>query len=73
MKSSEPTSTPWNYETSVAQIEAIIASLESGDLPLETVLNQFEEAVQEVHRCEQFFNQGTQRMNLLIETLEEEF
>lgn len=72
MDCSQPTSPPWNYETSVSKIEAMIAKIESGELPLETAFSQFEEAIQEVKKCEKFLNQGTQRMNLLIETLEDE-
>ncbi|MEA5537366.1 exodeoxyribonuclease VII small subunit [Crocosphaera sp. XPORK-15E] len=63
---------PWNYEASVAEVEAIIENLESGDLPLNTVFSQFEVAVQQIRQCEQFLNQGKERMDLLIETLEED-
>lgn len=70
MSSSKQPISSWNYEASVEQVEAMIAKIESGDLPLETVFSQFEVAVEEVRQCEQFLKQGTERMNLLIETLE---
>ena len=72
MDSPKQSSSSWNYEATVAEVEAIIASIESGDLPLETVFSNFEKAVQQIHQCEQFLNQGKQRMNLLIETLEDD-
>jgi exodeoxyribonuclease VII small subunit len=61
----------WNYETAIASIEQMINKIESGDLPLETVFEEFELAVQEINQCEQFLNQGTKKMELLIETLED--
>jgi exodeoxyribonuclease VII small subunit len=72
MDSPNQLSASWNYEASVAEVEAIISTIESGDLPLETVFSQFEDAVQQIRQCEQFLNQGKERMNLLIETLEDE-
>ena len=61
--------TNWNYETGVNEIEAIIDQIEAGDLPLEEVFNQFEIAVEHLHRCENFLRQGKEKMDLLIETL----
>ncbi|MGB5594756.1 MAG: exodeoxyribonuclease VII small subunit [Crocosphaera sp.] len=52
-------------------MEQMINKIESGDLPLETVFEEFELAVQEINQCEQFLNQGTKKMELLIETLED--
>ncbi|MGK7877951.1 MAG: exodeoxyribonuclease VII small subunit [Xenococcaceae cyanobacterium] len=62
----------FNYEETVAEIEQIIRQVESGSLPLEEVFEQFAIAVEHLHQCETFLTQGKQRMNLLIETLEEE-
>lgn len=61
----------WNYETAIAFIEEMIDKIESGNLPLETVFEEFELAVEQVNQCEQFFNQGMEKMELLIETLED--
>lgn len=72
MESPNESSSSWNYEATVAEVEAIIASIESGELPLETVFSNFEKAVQQIHQCEQFLSQGQERMNLLIETLEDD-
>ncbi|MGK7928415.1 MAG: exodeoxyribonuclease VII small subunit [Spirulina sp.] len=62
----------WNYEEAVAEIEAIAAKIESGALPLEEVFDQFEVAVKQLHQCETFLNEGKERMDLLIETLEDD-
>ena len=61
----------WNYETAIASIEEMINQIESGNLPLETVFEEFEVAVQEINQCEQFLNLGVEKMNLLVETLED--
>ncbi|MCH2246902.1 MAG: exodeoxyribonuclease VII small subunit [Crocosphaera sp.] len=53
-------------------MEALIEKIESGDLPLETVFSKFEIAVQQIQQCEQFLSQGVKRMELLIETLEDD-
>ncbi len=72
MNSPNQPSEVWNYEETVAEVEEVIASLESGELPLETVFSQFEQAVEQIHQCEQFLTQGKERMDLLIETLEDD-
>ena len=72
MSSSRETEPNWNYEASVAEIEALIEKIESGDLPLETVFSKFEIAVKQIQHCEQFLEQGVKRMELLIETLEDD-
>lgn len=59
----------WNYETTVAIVEGIIADLESGSLPLAAVLSQFEQAVQALQQCETYLNEKQQQVDLLIETL----
>jgi exodeoxyribonuclease VII small subunit len=65
----KPTADPWNYETAVATVEAIIADLESGQLPLAAVLTQFEQAVQALNQCETYLQEKQQQVELLIETL----
>jgi exodeoxyribonuclease VII small subunit len=73
MPSKPSTSTPqpeaWSYEESVAAIEAIIADLESGRLPLADVLTQFEQAVQTLRQCEAYLTEKRTQVDLLIETL----
>lgn len=62
----------WNYEETVAEVEGIIQQIEFGSVPLEEVFDKFEVAVERLQQCEEFLNQGKERMNLLIEKLEED-
>ncbi len=64
----EPTSA-WHYETSVSEIEAIIARIESGELDLAEVFEQFASAIDRLQQCELFLNQQQRQMDLLVETL----
>ena len=59
----------WNYETSVEQVEAIITELETGDLPLANIFEQFEKAAAELKKCDAFLQEKQQKAQLLIETL----
>ncbi|MEA5462149.1 exodeoxyribonuclease VII small subunit [Leptothoe sp. PORK10 BA2] len=59
----------WNYEASVEQVESIIAHLETGDLPLADIFEQFEKAVSELKKCDTFLQEKQQKAQLLIETL----
>ncbi len=62
----------WNYEATVAEVEAMIEQIESGSLPLEEVFDKFAIALEHLNQCEGFLNVGKERLNLLIEILEEE-
>ena len=62
----------WNYENTVAEVETLIDQIESGDLPLEAVFEQFAIATEQLQKCDRFLAQGKKRMELLIETLSEE-
>jgi exodeoxyribonuclease VII small subunit len=59
----------WHYETSVAEIEAIIDRIESGELELEDVFEQFAQAVESLQQCETFLTERQSQVELLIETL----
>jgi exodeoxyribonuclease VII small subunit len=62
----------WNYEQTVQEIEATIARIESGDLDLAQVFDQFGSAVQQLQSCETFLAERQRQMDLLIETLKDE-
>ncbi|OLP19790.1 exodeoxyribonuclease VII small subunit [Leptolyngbya sp. 'hensonii'] len=62
----------WNYEATVAEIEAIITRIESGELELAEVFDQFSRAVDRLQQCETFLADRQKRMDLLIETLTDE-
>lgn len=61
----------WHYETSVAEIETIISRIESGELELEAVFEQFAQAAEALGHCEAFLSERQTQMALLIETLED--
>lgn len=62
----------WNYEATVAEVEAIIARIEAGELELEEVFDQFATAAERLRQCESFLKERQQQMELLIETLTDE-
>ncbi|NEP59179.1 MAG: exodeoxyribonuclease VII small subunit [Symploca sp. SIO2G7] len=59
----------WNYETTVAEVELIIKQIETGELELAEVFEQFTTAVEYLNQCQSFLMQRQQQMDLLIETL----
>jgi len=74
--SSNPANVPlpeegWNYEAAVATVETIIARIETGELELEAVFDQFGQAVAYLRQCETFLQERQQQVGLLIETLKE--
>lgn len=69
MPRAKKSSETWNYETSIEQIEAIITHLETGELSLVDIFEQFEKAVTELKKCDIFLQEKQQQAQLLIETL----
>jgi exodeoxyribonuclease VII small subunit len=63
--------TDFDYEATVEQIEAIIAAIDLGTLPLEEVFEQFRSGVEQLGHCERFLKQGKEQMEILVETLED--
>ncbi len=61
-----------NYEAKVAEIEKIITRIETGELQLEEVFEQFAAAIEYLRQCETAPQQRQQQINLLIETLHDE-
>ncbi len=61
-----------SYEEKVAAIEKIITNIESGDLELADVFEQFTVAVEHLRQCETFLQQRQQQVDLLIETLKDD-
>lgn len=68
--SSQPAT--WKYEAAVAEVESIISRIETGELELEEVFEQFTQAVEYLQQCEHFLQQRQQQVDLLIETLNDE-
>jgi exodeoxyribonuclease VII small subunit len=61
----------FDYEATVEQVEAIIADIDSGTLPLEDVFEQFRLGVEQLRNCETFLTQGKEEMEIIVETLED--
>ena len=62
-KKAEP---PASFETSLQQLEQIVTRLESGNLPLEEALNEFERGVQLARAGQQTLQQAKQRVQILL-------
>jgi len=67
----QPLPEDWKYETAVEAVEAIVERLETGELELGEVFEQFQQAVQSLGQCEQFLQEKQSQVELLIETLED--
>jgi exodeoxyribonuclease VII small subunit len=66
-----PPTDDWRYETVVAEVESIISQIESGELELEDVFEQFTQAVTYLKQCETFLTERQAQVDLLVETLED--
>lgn len=60
--------TPANFETALAELEQIVSRLESGELPLEDALNEFEHGVQLARQGQQKLQQAEQRVQILLDS-----
>jgi len=71
MTSSAELPNTWSYEETVERVEAAIARLEQGELPLAAVFEEFEQAVHHLRQCEDFLQARQAQAELLIATLED--
>jgi len=55
-----------SFESSLQQLEQIVTRLESGNLPLEEALNEFERGVQLARTGQQTLQQAEQRVQILL-------
>ncbi|MBW4528051.1 MAG: exodeoxyribonuclease VII small subunit [Phormidium tanganyikae FI6-MK23] len=62
----------WNYEDTVARVERILTRIESGELELADVFEEFSAAVEHLRQCEAFLAERQKQVDLLIETLIDE-
>ncbi|MBE9009959.1 exodeoxyribonuclease VII small subunit [Pseudanabaenaceae cyanobacterium LEGE 13415] len=62
----------WNYEQTVAKVERILTRIESGELELADVFEEFSAAVDYLRQCESFLAERQKQVDLLIETLTDE-
>jgi exodeoxyribonuclease VII small subunit len=61
----------WSYEATVEKVETILDAIESGDLELKEVLEQFAIGVESLRQCEEFLTVQQEQVELLLETLED--
>ncbi|MBC1185407.1 exodeoxyribonuclease VII small subunit [Kluyvera sichuanensis] len=57
---------PASFETALTELEHIVNRLESGSLPLEEALNEFERGVQLARQGQTKLQQAEQRVQILL-------
>ena len=55
-----------NLEKSLADLEAIVDELESGDLPLEKAMKRFEEGIKLTRGCQSALKDAEQKVEILL-------
>ena len=55
-----------SFESALGELESIVTRLESGELPLEDALNEFERGVQLARQGQQKLQQAEQRVQILL-------
>jgi exodeoxyribonuclease VII small subunit len=58
-------------EKSLAELEALVARLESGDLPLEQALKEFERGVKLTRECQAALQDAEQQVEILLKKTEQ--
>lgn len=61
-----------NFEDSLRELEIIIKSLESGELPLEKSMEAFEKGVVLVKECKSLLDKAEGKVNTLLEGIQNE-
>jgi exodeoxyribonuclease VII small subunit len=56
-----------DFETALAELEALVAKMEQGDLSLDESLKQFERGVQLTRSCQQALKEAEQKVQILLE------
>ena len=57
-----------NLEKSLADLEAIVEDLESGDLPLEKAMKKFEEGIKLTRGCQTALKEAEQKVEILLKS-----
>ncbi len=58
---------PVDFETALAELEALVERMEQGDLTLDESLKQFERGVQLTRSCQQALQEAEQKVQILLE------
>ena len=54
-----------NYESQLKKLEKIVSAMESGELPLEAALEQYEQGIALIRQCQEALNHAEQKIQLL--------
>ncbi len=60
----------YTYEEAIAEIEEILAKMESGNVPLDQSMKNFEEGMKLVAHCEKLLNSYERRISKVMEDRE---
>jgi len=67
LKSGEPADGKPGFEETLAELERLVAQLESGDLPLDAALRTFEQGVRLTRECQTALANAQQKVQLLLQ------
>ena len=56
-----------DFEKALAELEALVARMEKGDLPLEEALASFERGIELTRLCQTALKEAEQKVQLLVE------
>jgi exodeoxyribonuclease VII small subunit len=65
MAKSRAAAAPKDYESALAELEAIVAEMESGQLPLEASLTSYKRGAELLHYCRQQLTDAEQQVKIL--------
>ena len=57
-----------NLEKSLADLEALVEELESGDLPLDQAMKKFEEGIKLTRGCQVALKEAEQKVEILLKS-----
>lgn len=58
---------PQTFEASLSELETLVDSMESGDLPLDEALKSFERGVELTRQCQRQLKEAEQKVHILTE------
>ena len=66
--STKPKASPTNFESAMERLEAIVAQMESGKLPLEDLIVRYEEGMSLVKVCQERLASAEQKIEIIART-----
>lgn len=67
MSKTKEKDTPFDFEAGLKKLEDLVASMESGDLPLQQLVAKYEEGCTLVKACEKRLKQAERKIEILRE------